>query len=596
MDKKKKYMGLAGLGLLSVSVLAACQSTGQKSQEAEKNLSFASEVTHEGTAISGGQLNYAVVASSQSTGILIDELAESAIDSTFVSMVDSSMFGYDGERKLDDSGLAKVDFDIEQKKVTVSLTGKDYKWSDGQAFTIDDYIFTLEQMAHPDYTGVRFDDDEKNIVGMDEFVAGTAKTISGIKKVDDYTVELTMKEMNPSMMYAGGAVPSNVMPKHIYQDIPVKDWQNSDYSRTAKTVGMGPFKIKDVVNGESITFVPNEHYYKGKVKLDSVKMDIVSQDTIVSEMKAGNYDIASMPTDQFSAYKDLDNISLLGQLDSSYSYISFNLGKYDEASKTNVMNADAKMNNVNLRKAMGYALDNATVGESLYNGLYHPANSLIISFFGDLNDKSIEGYTYQPDTAKKLLDEAGYKDVDGDGFREDPNGKPLTISFAAMKATETQETLVQQYINWWKEIGLKVELFTGRTIEFNSFYEQVEANDAGIDVYMAAWGTGYDPNPTGLWGGDAKFNMSRFVSDENTALLEKIGSDESFDEAKNLANYKAWQEYANEQAFAIPTFEREKVTAVNKRVKYYDTYYGSASQTDWEKLELTADTGQVATN
>lgn len=444
---KKKYFGLAGISLLSVGVLAACQS-GQSDQKKEEKLSFAAEVTHDGTAITGGQLNYAVVASSQTTGILIDELSESAIDSTFVGMVDISMFGYDGDRKLDDSGLAKPEFDVENNKITITLTGKDYKWSDGQAFTIDDYIFTIEQMASPDYTGVRFDDIQKNIVGMDEFIAGTATSVSGIKKVDDYTVELTMKEMNPSMMYAGGSVPAYVMPKHIYKDIAVKDWQNSEYSRTAKTVGLGPFKIKDMVNGESVTFVPNEYYYKGKVKLDSVKMDIVSQDTIVSEMKAGNYDIADMPTDQLDAYKDAENFTIIGKLDSAYSYVSFNLGKYDADKKTNVMDANAKMNNVSLRQAMGYALDNATVGESLYNGLYHPANSLIISFFGNLNDEDIEGYTYQPDKAKKLLDDAGYKDVDGDGLREDPNGQPLKISFAAMKATETQETLVQQYMTW----------------------------------------------------------------------------------------------------------------------------------------------------
>lgn len=74
------------------------------------------------------------------------------------------------------------------------------------------------------------------------------------------------------------------------------------------------------------------------------------------------------------------------------------------------------------------------------------------------------------------------------------------------------------------------------------------------------------------------YNYTRFVSDDNTALLNKITSAESFDEQKNIENYKAWQEYAFEQAFAIPTFERESITAVNKRVKYYDVYIGSDSK------------------
>lgn len=595
MNKSTKMLTLAGVALLSVAALAACGSKSSSSKgAAEANLSFPAEVTHEGSAIKGGQFKYAVVAASATTGLMIDELRQQTVDTAFGNMVDISMFGYDGSRKLDDSGLAKVDFDTEAKKITVTLTGKDYKWSDGEPFTIDDYLFTIEKMADKGYTGVRFDEKFTNIVGMDEFVAGTADKISGIEKVDDYTAVLTVKEMKPSMMYAGGAVPSYVTPKHLFKDIPVADWEKSEYARaTTKIVGMGPFKVKEVVNGESITFEANEHYFKGKPKVDSLKMDIVSPDTIVSEMKAGHYDVADMPVDQLDSYKNLTNVTLLGQLESSYEYLSFNFGKYDEASKKNVMNPDAKMNDAKLRQAMGYALDTKTAGEKLYNGLYHPATSLIISFFGDLHDSEMEGFAYNPEKANKLLDEAGYKDVDGDGIREGKDGKPFKISLAARKRTEANEALVQQYLAWWKEVGLNVELYTGRTIELNSFYDMVQANDENIDAYLGGWSTGYDPMPN-MWGPTNKFNMSRFVSDDNTKLLEAIGSVESFDEKTNLENYKKWQENAFNEAFAIPLFESEAVTAINKRVKNWDTYYGSASKASaaqWEKVELTADKG-----
>ena len=542
-------------------------------------------------------MKYAWVSASTSSGLLIDELTENTTDSTFGGMVDISMFGWDGDRKLDDSGLAKAEFDVDGKKITVSLTGKDYKWSDGEPFTIDDYIFTIKAMASKDYTGVRFDDKFLNIVGMDEFVAGTASDISGLKKVDDYTVELTVKEMSPSMMYAGGDVPSYVQPEHIYKDIPVAEWESSEYSRTAKLVGMGPWKIKEIVNGESITYVPNEYYFKGTTpKTGSLKIDIVSPDTIVSEMKAGNYDIAEMPADQLDSYKDASNLNLVGSLESAYEYISFNLGKYDEASEKNIMDENAKMNDVKLRQAIAYAIDTKTAGEKLYNGLYHPATSLIISFFGDLHDSELEGYSYDPDKANELLDEAGYKDVDGDGIREGKDGKEFKITFAARKRTEANEALVQQYIAWWKEVGLNVDLYTGRTLEINTFYDAIQANDASIDMYAGGWSTGYDPNPNGLWGETAPFNMSRFVDEKNTELLDAIGSVASFDEKTNLKNYKAWQEYAFEQAFAIPTFESEAITALNKRVKNFDTNYGSASENGiaLENIELTADKGVAA--
>ena len=596
MKKTTKLFALAGVTLLSASVLAACGSKSSSSSETAE-LSFPAEVKQDGTAVAESQLKYALVSASTSSGLLIDELTETAIDSTFGGMVDISMFGYDGDRKLDDSGLAKAEFDVDGKKITVSLTGKDYKWSDGEPFTIDDYIFTIKAMASKDYTGVRFDDKFLNIVGMDEFVAGTASDISGLKKVDDYTVELTVKEMSPSMMYAGGDVPSYVQPEHIYKDIPVAEWESSEYSRTAKLVGMGPWKIKEIVNGESITYVPNEYYFKGTTpKTGSLKIDIVSPDTIVSEMKAGNYDIAEMPADQLDSYKDASNLNLVGSLESAYEYISFNLGKYDEASEKNIMDENAKMNDVKLRQAIAYAIDTKTAGEKLYNGLYHPATSLIISFFGDLHDSELEGYSYDPDKANELLDEAGYKDVDGDGIREGKDGKEFKITFAARKRTEANEALVQQYIAWWKEVGLNVELYTGRTVEINTFYDAIQANDASIDMYAGGWSTGYDPNPNGLWGETAPFNMSRFVDEKNTELLDAIGSVASFDEKTNLKNYKAWQEYAFEQAFAIPTFESEAITALNKRVKNFDTNYGSASENGiaLENIELTADKGVAA--
>lgn len=64
-----------------------------------------------------------------------------------------------------------------------------------------------------------------------------------------------------------------------------------------------------------------------------------------------------------------------GSLESAYEYISFNLGKYDEASEKNIMDENAKMNDVKLRQAIAYAIDTKTAGEKLYNGLYHPATS-----------------------------------------------------------------------------------------------------------------------------------------------------------------------------------------------------------------------------
>lgn len=590
MMKKKNMVIL--FSATAALTLAACGNNNQSSSSsrASGTTKYASEVTHDGTPIKGGTLKYAIVSSSPFSGIFADELSSDTNDSSIGGLIDESMFDYDENRKLTNTGLASIEFDVENKTATVTLNSKDYKWSDGQPVTIDDYIFAYQAIGNKDYTGVRYDDDYKNVVGMEEYHDGKADSVSGLEKVDDYTVKIHFKEMSPSMQLAGGSVCAYIMPKHIFKDIPEAEWEKSDYVRGTKFVGLGQFKIESIVAGESVTLVPNEHYFRGVAKVDKVVMEVVSPDNIVSEMKAGNYDIATMPNSQYEAYKDLTNVTFLGSQASAYEYIGFHLGKYDKETGKNVTDPNAKMADVKLRQAMAYALDIDAAGQNLYNGLQHSSNSIIIPFFKDVYNKDQEGFSYNPEKAKQLLDEAGYKDVDGDGIRENKDGSKLTINFAARTRDEANESLVQQYLNWWKEIGLNVQLYTGRTIELNSFYDKVQADDPEIDVFAAGWSTGYDPNPSGLFGETAQFNFERYVDAEGTAIMNKISSTESFDSAKNVEFYKEWQKYVHDKAFIFPTLVGEELTAVNKRVKYFDVNLGSKKSALYQ-VELTSDTG-----
>ena len=595
---KMKKKSLVFLSAAAALTLAACgnasnnnSSTSSEASKAASKSKFSSEVTHEGTAIKGGTLKYALVAASPFSGIFIDELSSNSTDSTIASQVDQSMFEYDENRKLTNTGLASIEFDVEGKTVTIKLNGKDYKWSDGQPFTIDDYIFAIEAIGNKDYTGTRYNDRYTNIVGMKDFHEGKSDKISGVEKVDDYTVKLHFEKMLPSMQLAGGAIPAYTMPKHIFKDIPVKEWEQSEYVRGNKVVGLGAFTIESVVAGESVTLKANEYYYKGRPKLDKVVMQVVAPNAIVSEMKAGNYDIATMPSAQYESFKDLTNVTYVSTFAPSYEYIAFHLGKFDKATGKNVTDPNAKMSDVKLRQAMGYALDIDAAGESLYNGLNYGTNSIILPFFKDVYNPEQEGFAYNPEKAKQLLDEAGYKDVDGDGIRENKDGSKLQINFAARTRDAANESLVQQYLLWWKEIGLDVQLYTGRTIESNNFYEKIQADDPEIDVFSGGWGVGYDPNPANLFGETAKFNFSRYVNEKGTEIMKKIASTEAFDEAKLKEFYKEWQAYAHDEAFMIQTLVGDSVTAVNKRVKYYDTALAtSGSKAQLYQLELTSDT------
>ena len=191
-----------------------------------------------------------------------------------------------------------------------------------------------------------------------------------------------------------------------------------------------------------------------------------------------------------------------------------------------------------------------------------------------------------------MLDEAGYKDVDGDGFRETPDGKPLKINFMFMSGSEVAAPIANYYIQNWKDVGLNVALNDGRLIEFNAFYDRLQEDDPTVEMYSAAWGVGSNPEPIGLYGKVAQFNYMRWVNDKNEDLLAKITSEESFDEAFRAQAYKEWDENILEEAVAIPTSYRMELYAVNKRVKSWDKQF----VTDWDWCDLALVNDKPAVN
>ena len=594
---KKAIAGL--LGAASLVTLAACNNNkannaGGESAAKASERKFPTEVTNEGTAIKGGTINYAIVSASPFKGLINPLLYVDSGDGTLVDFAFASLFEFDANQRIKkDGGMMEFTLDRENKTVTLKLRSKDYKWSDGQPLTIDDYIFTYEFVGRKDYDGVRYDENAENIVGMKDFHEGKADKISGLEKVDDQTVKIHLEEVYPALEMGGNAILGQMLPKHVFKDMSYEDAVKSEKSRT-DVVGNGPFVVDKVVPGESVTFKKNPYYYKGEPKVDGLKADVVSPDSIVQEMKAGKYDIASMQPDQYDTYKDLSNITLLGTITNIISYVGFNMGHFDKATGEHVFEPGKKMSDPALRKAIAYALDNDQVANETYQGLRISANTLLSPFFGEIYaDKSeIPGFTYNPEESKKILADAGYKDTDGDGYVEDKDGKQLTITLLVATGSQTDDAVVQQYIEWWKNVGLRVELLNGRALEFNSYAEKLTKYADDFDMWLGGFTIGYNPDPDGLYGPKARFNFGHYVNDEHTKLISQIASSESFDPAKRVELFKQWQKFVFENPFEIPRFNSYSLTAVNKRIKHIDIAQGQ--DTRWEEIELLSDNGESA--
>ena len=579
--KKKNVIGLLTLTTVAAMTLAACGNGGgdkkadskDAKQTAKKDskatLEFPIKVSNTKEAKEGGELDVAVVTDTQFKGVFLWELYEDAYDARFMGPSHGSLFTTDEDFVITNDGIAALDLDVDNKKATITIQ-EDVKWSDGEPLVADDIMYSYEIIGHKDYTGVRYDSNFRNIVGMEEYHDGSADSISGIKKVDDKTLTIEYKEMNPGMQQAGGGIWSYAAPKHVLKDIPVKDLESSDVVRK-KPVTFGPYVMNKIVPGESVEYVPNEHYYKGKPKLSKITFKSTPTSSIVEALKAKQFDIAiSMPTDIYPTYENVDGYEMLGRQELAYTYIGFKLGKWDGDAEEVKYDPESKMADKNLRQAMGYAVNNDQVGEKFYNGLRSNATTLIPPVFGTFHNDKQEGYTQDKEKAKKLLADAGYKDTDGDGFVEDKNGEPLVIKFASMSGGETAQPLADYYVQEWKDIGLNVELTTGRLIDFQAFYDKLKNDDPEVDVYQGAWGTGSDPSPTGLYGRHSAFNYTRFADDENDKLLDAIDSNDSFDADFRKKAFDDWQAYAKEQAFVIPSLYRNEVLPVHERVTGLD--------------------------
>ena len=579
--------------LIMMMLLMACGPGQKKSADGNKNsesIKFETETQNKDNAVPGAVLSVAMVKDSPLVGIFNQAMYKDGYDGDIIDwFLGSYILDIDENFEVTDTGIATLSVDPENKKATIKI--KDgMKWSDGQPIVADDIIYTYEVIGNKDYTGVRYSDESAKIVGMEEYKAGKASTISGIKKIDDKTVEISFKEMGQGIYTGGNGLERYAMPKHYLKDVPIKDLEKSEKIRS-KVVVAGPYTISSIVPGESIELKGNPYYFKGKPKTDKVTIQVVNSQTITAAMKSGKYDIVlDIPTELYKTYKDLDNIDTLGRQELYYSYLGFKMGKYDKAKGENVVNPNAKMADLKLRQALAYGLDINQMVKAFYDGLREKATSSVPPVFGKYYPKDLAGFPYDPEKAKKLLDEAGYKDVNGDGYREDKNGKPFEIKIAAMSGGDIAEPLVQFYIQQWKEIGIKGVLATGRLIEFNSFYDKVEADDPEIDVYFAAWGVGTNLSPFETAGRKSMFNYTRFASDENDKLMAEVASPKTLTDPNYKPEaYKKWQEYYINQAVEVPLTYRYQLYPVNKRVKNFDVAYGSQKKGKGIHLvELTA--------
>lgn len=547
---------------------------------------FVDTKTDEGEAMDGGTLNFGLVSDTVFEGTLNFNFYSGAPDAEVIEWFDEPLLAVDEDFNFTQEGAATWEMSDDGTVFTFTI-GEDVNWHDGEPLTAEDWVYAFEVLAHPNYDGVRYG-NVADLVGVPEYrdaeadaeseYAGETAEIEGLEIIDDKTLEMTFTEASPSLVASG--IWPYALPKHIFEEIPVADMSSSDAVRE-NPIGIGPFKVDNIVPGESVTYTKNEDYWRGEPNLDGVTLTVVSPETVVQALSSGEVDMVdNFPADQYAdAEGQLDNVEFLGQIDNSYTYIGFKLGSWDADNSRVAMDLEnSKVSDIELRRAMWYAVDNDAVGERFYNGLRWAATTLIPPSHAAYHDDTIEAPSFDPEEANRILDEAGYEDQDGDGFRETPDGEELVLNFASMSGGDVAEPIANYYIQAWSDVGINVQLLDGRLQEFNAFYDRVGQSgedDPEIDIYQGGWSVGSDVDPTGLYGPGELFNFPRYENEENDALLADGISPDALDMDYRVDVYSDWQEFMVEEIPVFPTLYRAELVPINNRVQNWSIATGS---------------------
>ncbi len=327
----------------------------------------------------------------------------------------------------------------------------DTKWSDNVPITADDFIFTWEMAVSP-----------RNTVTSSYPYDNIAK----VEAPDAQTVVITFNEPFAPWL---ATLWHGILPAHILAPIYAAEGtiDNADWLKNP-TVGCGPYVFAEWESGSYARFVRNENYWGTPPKIDEIFIRFVPDDASqTAALKAGDADIGT-----FIAYSDVPGLQEAGlQIVTEPS--GYNEGLFFLVSEER---GNPALLDVNVRKAIAMAIDREGINRDLLLGLTQVPASFwdAMPFY---NNPPLQNYPFDPDAARTLLDQAGWTDSNGDGFRE-KDGVTLELSYGSniREIRQDVQAVIQQQL---AEVGIKINLFS-----------------ADDDIYFAGYGEG-GPAATG---------------------------------------------------------------------------------------------------
>ena len=452
----------------------------------------------------------------------------------------------------------------EDGKTYTFKLNKGIKFTNGQELTAKDVAFTFTSICDPGYDGPRMD-AVNNLVGYEEYNKGDAKSVEGIKVIDDYTISFTNKNVDAAGIwnFSYGIMPESVYKFEKGNFQAVKD-------KLLEPVGSGAYKFVHFKPGQEVKFEKNADYWKGEPKIPYIVMKVTNAQTLLQELMAGTVDIdrVGAKPENIDPLKQAGFLNLDLYMQNGYGYIGLNYGS-------------DKVKDPKVRQALLYGLNRDGFMQSYYQGYGQVYNSHILPTSWAYNP-DVPKYEYNPEKAKELLDEAGWKDTNGNGVR-DKDGVELELQWLTYTGSKYVDALIPIVQQSWEQIGVKV---TPELMEFGTMMDKV--NNREYDIFNGAWNLSIDPDPSGIFaisqdvpGG---FNNIGWRNEEADKLLKEGKGTTNQEERKKA--YAEWQLKFSEDVPYILLGNAQEMFASNSRVKGYNP----STYIDWThdvyKLEL----------
>ena len=405
-------------------------------------------------------------------------------------LIFDGLTAHDGDNKVVPALAKSWEYDEATYTYTFHLE-EDVKWHDGEPFTANDVKFTIETIMDPE-------NGSENAPNYED--------VEEITVIDGHTISFQLTAPNVAFL---DYMTMAILPEHLLEG---EDMQTSDFFRSP--VGTGPYKFESWEEGQAITLVKNEDYFKGAANIDKIIFKIVTDDNAKAiQLKSGELDLALLTPKDAETFEDLEGYTRYDMQTSDYRAIAFNFAN------------EYWQENTDIIPAICYGIDRQAIIDSVLLGQGEAAYSPIQR--NVYNSEDIEHYDYNPEKAKQILEDAGCTMGDDGYYYRDGEkiGFVLNVGAGDQVRLDIANIAAQQL----GEIGIDVKVEIPAQVDW-----------AGQMAYLMGWGSPFDADDHTykVFGTDKGANYTSYSNElVDKYLKEARESDDEETRAQAYANF-----------------------------------------------------------